>query len=682
MMSKISFSKLVKRTIRQQTSLIFVSCVYAILGAFLSMFALQGAILPGTASAINLEVSIAAIFCADSMFIGIFFPTILAALFAFSTFRHLHSRNQSDFYGSLPISRRRQFTVFLVSDMIIYIIPLIGMYLLEILAVALTWHMTLLIFSQMVAAFFLQILIFMLTWLTVMLAIIMTGHLFIGFLGACVFLGYFPVALRYLLPAYQSTFFNTYVDYYMDYEDILYRIFGYLSPTSIGMKLFAGTDNYLWKFGDHLLILGIAILAILVLGVIVYKLYEIRPAEAAGNAMAFPKLNPVLAVFLIVPTSLYSGLAFSAFAGETLKKFWIIPGTIFGLVVFSIIVLSLFDFDIKAIFQHKRIFGVSALICLIFIGFFWFDITGYDSYLPKEEDVAKIGFTFQGGGLFQNTSNIGGTDLYLYMEDKAGIEGENLGKAYALAKQISAEGRDLNLEIINASETDDTYNNVVIGYTLKKGKTTYRRYWFKLNENDPLFKEVFETEEFKDDCYPSLSMTPDMMKKIELYDGMNYEALNYNTARKEELLEALRKDILELDYETYLTVNPTSQLIVYLNDQEDSNSAEVYIYPSFKNTLALLKQDGFDMSAGVLEKKHITKLTCDIYDETNDTYKNYTVTDPETIKNLNPVVDSFNIAPLKKSLFEGETVYVQIYTDQDSYLDGYVSKKAFDTYVE
>ena len=54
------------------------------------------------------------------------------------------------------------------------------------------------------------LLIFAATWLTMALAMIMTGNIIVGILGFGVFASYFPIVIYNIFPLYAGSFFSTY----------------------------------------------------------------------------------------------------------------------------------------------------------------------------------------------------------------------------------------------------------------------------------------------------------------------------------------------------------------------------------------------------------------------------------------------------------------------------------------
>ncbi|MCQ2507946.1 MAG: DUF6449 domain-containing protein [Dorea sp.] len=649
MTSKISFSKLVKRTIKEETSLIFASCVYAVIGVMMTVFELQHLFAMGFplegADAVPKEVFIANLFAPGQGVTGLSFSILLAALFAFASLRHLHSKTQSDFYGSLPIKRRTQLSVILVSCLLIYVVPLVLQYLVNILAVTMTGNMTLLALKYMVVNVLLQILIFLLTWFTAALAVILTGHIFIGLLGFAVFCGYFPVVLKYLVPTFEDMYFATYADVYSSVESGILSLLNYLSPVFLAVKMINYDQGYDWSLAANGLTILVALVEGVLLALLVYYLYNKRPSEAAGSSMTFPAWNTFWAILFIVPAALYTGILFTSIAYGSGTRGWIFPGTVIGLVIFAVLIEFLFDFDIKAVLSHKRRFAACAVICMAFLAVFQFDLFGFDNWKPAKDQVEKITFDYNGMS-FKSSDAMGryvsNRPLISEIAARKGIFGEDLDAAYELAMTYADQGNILGENFGSEyDEADNTFRqHVVVRYTMKNGRVKTRSYFVEVRPDDPLLKEVVEKESFKDDIYIHYALAPDMVTKAEWYNGFEFTVLNWTEDETAEFIEAYKMDLANLTTEEMLTENPVSTVKLSIVDSDVYDS---YIYRSFDNSIAYLKKYGVDATYAGFTAEDTTMLVFQgYYDEDSAVNIQKTITDKKQIEELIPYLTSMD----------------------------------------
>ena len=115
---------------------------------------------------------------------------IVAIILAFDYFRYLHSKKQMDFYESLPVKRKDWFALKTACSFLVFLVPY--------LICTITECIVLYAYDLRVPAFYTSllwnvicmILIFAVTWITAVLAMVMTGHSVIATFGMAVFCAY------------------------------------------------------------------------------------------------------------------------------------------------------------------------------------------------------------------------------------------------------------------------------------------------------------------------------------------------------------------------------------------------------------------------------------------------------------------------------------------------------------
>ena len=306
----------------------------------------------------------------------------LAVVSAAGSLYYLHSKSQTDFYESLPIKRATLFKISALNSLLVFLIPLIIEEAVEFVVAG----------QQILgggvfavgSSVLWYLLVFAASWLTMALAMIMTGNIIVGVLGFGVFASYFPIVLYNIFPLYANSFFSTYSGRTAD--SIYNSITNCLSPGWIGLRGMAYINT-----STHIQIKYMALLLLWIIGlyVLCQVLYNKRMAESAGRAMAFPKANTIIKVLLVIPSALYSGIIFYSFGSEN-SIYWLIFGVVFGVIVVHALIECIYQFDVRAIFTHKKQM-VFILACSLFIMVsFSADIFGYDRYVPKESSLEDI----------------------------------------------------------------------------------------------------------------------------------------------------------------------------------------------------------------------------------------------------------------------------------------------------
>ena len=125
----------------------------------------------------------------------------------------------------------------------------------------------------------------------------------------------------------------------------------------------------------------------LILSAVLYRKY---PSEAAGNALAFPRSAPVLKVLACIPGAFIITDMIHTFTGMSLEK-WFFPLSILTVLILTLFVSNIsIGMDLRAIWRGWKstlisIAGVAAIVSVL-----QFDLIGYDSYMPDEDNVARI----------------------------------------------------------------------------------------------------------------------------------------------------------------------------------------------------------------------------------------------------------------------------------------------------
>ena len=339
MTSKLSFHKLVIETLRRHvaavliTALVFfihtVSFFLNVQNIFSSHYTADYAMQESFSGSFTQNIPASDLEYMSGELVELCSPNILNAVLAmmigaylaFDFLRHLHSKKETDFYASMPIKRQTWFGVLFTSSVGIFLLLAAITTGLELIIAFGTGYGSSLILQNMLWNLICMIGVFLATWVTTALAMVMTGHSVIAFLALGVFTCYVPLLLNNLVPVYASKFFDTYV--YDEPNTLAY----YFSPFTLGYKLmYAWFD---WKFEEHwTYFLGIWIFIALI-GVITYVLFIKRPSESAGRAMAFERANTAIRFLLTIPLALYAGW----FLNETANfapTIWLIFGIVQG----------------------------------------------------------------------------------------------------------------------------------------------------------------------------------------------------------------------------------------------------------------------------------------------------------------------------------------------------------------
>lgn len=475
---------------------------------------------------------------------------VLAACSAAVSLYYLHSRKQTDFYESLPIKRATLFRLVVQNSLFIFLIPLVIEEAIEFVIAQQQisgggW--------EIVSSSLWYLLIFAATWLTMALAMIMTGNIIVGILGFGVFASYFPIVIYNIFPIYAGSFFATYSGNTAD--NVYNNITSYLSPVWVGLRGMADINSGRETQIKYMMIL---LLWIVGLYVLCRTLYNRRPAESAGRAMAFTKANTVIKVLLVIPSALYSGIIFYSL-GNARYIFWLIFGVVFGVFVIHALIECIYEFDVRAIFCHKKQLIVIMLGSLFIMASFSADLFGYDRYIPKASRVDSIEIKPLG------------VNSYGYWgkgEERSGLNGEEKQLALSVIKESvevknnaetsSSEYYEKNSKFLffsSVSKKEVMRGDIEISTTfyMKNGNRKVRNYILRSQKAKELYNKLYATREFKKNIYSLYTRDYNDIKEIT-WSGIETEYLNLTKEEKKQFFDTY---LSELDGLSYTDVQKT-----------------------------------------------------------------------------------------------------------------------------
>ncbi|MDO5145550.1 MAG: DUF6449 domain-containing protein [Eubacteriales bacterium] len=590
MTSKISFSKLQKENLRHRIGTILIALFYFLLMILTLVIRIQGMMaeegwrLSDMRDMLMFFAKPNPLMLPASIFLGVFM--------AISGFAYLHSRTKVDFYHSMAVKRQQYFDVIAASSLLIFAAAQILITAVSLIIINVMGFGTAAMTRSFLFSILYYCLIFAMSFLTAALAMIMTGTMVVGVLGTIVFLIY-PIVIRWMPSMLGSMFFRTYAD-----APSMLNKLDYFSVLTVAVK-----GSMAGKYMVSLLI------GTVLLSVLCRWLFVKRPSEAAGQSMAFPKVNGVIRVLLVVPAAMYAGGYFFNITIEA-SLMWMLFGVVAGTIEFHGVVEAIFQADIRALWSKKKQMAATMVAVLGIVGCFYFDIFGYESYVPKTEDLAYVKVV--NDGMLQRK-------WIFWGEDSKGARAEEAGKTMELLREVAKSQRKM--------ETENTPDAAYITYYLKNGAVKKRNYILTGEQYDAIVEELMQSKGYKEALYSLYTADWSKINNIRWETIGRQERMNLTEEEKQQFLTIYLSELDALTYEEMKTVMPTAELIVS-HGSESQPDDYYFIYPSFTKTLAFLESQGKE--SRTVSQLDITKIEVIKYDEyANDT--KYRVTDPAVI---------------------------------------------------
>lgn len=649
MTSGISFFKVIKEEFKHHLVSIFLVVLCFLTEILFFYFRIQNIVAMKVDTSVKYVKEVIAVEGEPSIG-AMIWTMVLAVVLAAEYFSYLHSRRKTDFYMSLPIKRSQQFVMGMMVSATIFVIPCVLATGAEMVIGYASGYGTAVFYSNMLWTLLCKLLIFAAMWVTMTLAMIMTGHLVVALLGLGAFCSYIPILIRYLVPVYQDFFFETYVS-----PRVLDEWYCF-SPVTLAIGVAGGYYN--WIVTEHLnYIIGCVVFTVIVGGV-AFWLYLKRPAEAAGRAMAFEKANAVIRFAIVLPLALYFGYFLSEMRGGDAAKIWLVAGTIIGVILLHGIVESIFNFDLRRMFTKKKQLGFSMLFCLVFILAFQLNIDRFNHYVPEEEEVERVILYFNNESVYFNA----GWDWENVSQ--TGVSGEQIGSVLQLVDHAIT----LN-DNMEQYDSEETLGSITVQYQMKSGKVKQRVYYSldtEDEENRALLDSIIGTEEFKKDYYHLYKADAADVEEIRVDDTFVDEKLLLTETEKEQFLEIYKKELAALTFSDMEEVERVAQLMISYGDEQ---TEECHIYANFKETLEFLEAYGIILG-NPLEDVEIRSVS--FYEEDYGDYilEGLEVTNQEVI---NEVKNEFVLGDLYGSDYVYElknTRYAYIEISVNGRMDG------------
>lgn len=605
---------------------------------------------------------------------GMIVAVIAALMNSINEFIYLYSGKKTDFYHGLPMKRSEMFIERVVTGLIYYVIPYVVMEFLMICIGAARGFFTLEIMGMAVKMFGLHLLIYLVIYFSIVLIICVTGNMLMGIL--CLTGMYlYGLVLNMLMLSYGTAFLHTFTG------ERRYGIFKLLvNYTSPGTLILSMLNEYAYGNAGRLIV-AVALLTV-VLAFFSWQAYVRRPSEAAGRSMVYQWVAGLIKFMVVVPVGLGIGWIFYTLTTGESQRIWWCFGLVLGTILSHGLIESVYYMSFQKFFARKVqliLAGVLVAGCALI---YQKDLLHFDSYIPKQDEIASVNVNMNSGDpdyyavADRNGEFYEVTNMYSWDDSKAAFSGQNgIGdETYAALLDIVEQNKETNTE-----DTAYSYFSCV-KYTLKSGRIVYRNYWIKSNLLRSLVKGLYEEENLKEMKFAFLNLDEKYLTNLNMTDagGSGYSIFQNDKEKTSELLAALKKDVeaasveelmeipaIKIDFEYQLPTKRSVAAMVPGKSEESKAYADwvIGICPSFKNTLAILKETGYPLTIEELKINKIT-LTYNYGDIDEDKTEKVTYEKPEEIRALKDAMVLRSGGYLQNDAEASTNIDVSAYTDQ------------------
>lgn len=571
----------------------------------------------------------------------LFITMLLAVLSALQGFSFLFSEEKTDFYFSLPVKRNRLFLTVYINGLIISLVPCLFSRLICYFVEGSRM-------SEALQDVWLGMLVntfgFLMVYHLVLCVLLLAGQFLIAAAGTALSFFYGIFTFGFVFQKYSSSFFNTYYKI-----DLINALAVYVSPYHLYRAL-AGLDTIQeigqWKLGDY--IIPFTVVAAIAAGLFfaAFFLYLKRPAESAGQTLAFGHSKRIIKFIFAVPAALTVGYysMLCSLSGRSLLLLFV--GLLFASFVLNGLLEALFQSDFKGFLSHRMDTVILCFLCVAAAGSFYFDIWQFDDYSPKGKDVDSAA-------------------VYIYgLDDAEEIPVSSTGSGFGRADDqletmsLTKENKTALLSWLSAvrektAKGEAPLTFAAVAYRTAGGHTSYRKYPIYSPEDLETFSSIYEAAEYKTGAFPLLADKNVGTRHFLWSNGVQSFHLDLTEEENEALLKQLFEDCSAVSILTLKAELPIGDLSLVYTGSESGE--RMLVYPSFTGTLDFLEKLGLPVRSSIKDYK-ITELQ--IYEKHRDTgpfgkvtLSRSRVLDTDSVQEINEVLpelipDGYAVNPL------------------------------------
>ena len=460
-------------------------------------------------------------YMAFPILLAIAVPTVVSVMI----FRFIHSKNQTVFVHSLPVTRKANYISSILAAFTLMAVPVVlngiilvfvslfgyGDYFQPIHCILWTEYNLYTLFIMFSCAVF---------------ASNLTGN---GF--AAVGINILIHVFLFIIVAAFGTMAEKFIYGYTQMD----TIFETIANNNFAYFTFGLSDKYFrekieaWKYIEFSL-------ASIVLYVSSYYLYKNRKLETSGDVAAFACLHSILKYSVTFLAASLCFVVFSSYIGENNIVFAII------VIIISLVAYVASEMLLKKtlnVFYSWKGYSVFAILFALMVAFVsQTTFFGFETRMPEKEEIKQAtiyNYYYGPEEPFCENEKIIDMTLSLHSEFAKGQIPKISGRAYY--------------------GDEEPLTNLHIKYKLKNGKTLERKYIVPHDKCNKVMEELYEVEDYKKKC--EIIFMEDS-KITNVFVDHEYAIENYR-----EFIEEVRKDVLSLGYNELYSYDSVGDETIY-----------------------------------------------------------------------------------------------------------------------
>lgn len=562
---------------------------------------------------------------------------VIAAVLAINGFSYLFDMEKQDFYESQPISRMERFWNIYLNGFLLYEIPMaIGLFLSIACAAGMKGMNGLILLEAMIQLVRLTVCFFA-AYSVGILAVMLTGNLIVSGIVTA-FLLLIDQFILTIFTWLTRTFYCTYSYMSRMTPDFMFSpLYNVMVPSRYASGQYVIYSRCLTSEQLQQLLQNCvkADAANLVIGAVLLltaiRIYRKRKEEYAGMTVIHRPVRALIRIVSSVVIALFAGEVvinlFSSVTSRTGTAFMLL-GIIVATVLCAGVIEIIYELNVWKFFGHFAEIVLAVLAAAMIFLVFRYDLTGYDRYLPKTENVESAAIY-----VYNDSSYC----YYVTAEDIASYDstGEVLKRMRLTdidAFERLAEPAMENARRVRDGEAENSWS-AILCYHMKNGRDVYRAVSIPYSMDAAVLDAVVASKEYREGLIPIYSDT--YVQELSKSTGWLVFTDGFGGSTKESgslyaaFGEAYKKDLEQFYSYTQLSEeNAIGKVSFRCTSPYIEQSYD--IYPSYVNTLAFLKEHNM-----LPEKETAEDVDyISVYEYTETDTKQARYTDTESIRKI------------------------------------------------
>ena len=492
-------------------------------------------------------------------------PTIVALLI----FRFIHSKKQTIFTHSLPVSKKANYISSLLAGFTLMYVPILFNGLLLVITSLCGYSDYFTVANCLTWTGYNLMGIFMMFSIAVFSATI-TGNSF-----ASVFLNILIHSVLFIIYASFNSMADVFLYGYVGGADEFFQI---LFDNNFAVVVYGFMDKYFRNDITTFKYLLYSLIS-LIIYIASFFIYKKRKPETASDVAGFKSLNSVFKYLVSFLVTMFGFAIFSSYINNNI--------TVFLVIIFFISLIAYFASEmvlkktINVFYSWKGYIGFISVFILIVVIFAETSFFGFETNVPDKNDIESATlYNYYHSEKEPFTVNSEIIDIIV-----------NAHKNFVENDFPKTKGSSLY--------QSEKMTSVHIKYNLKNGKTLQRRYLMSTDDCMNLMNKLYSFEDYK------------KISEVVFIDDslISNIYLNHESHIKEtyELLDVIREDVLNLTYEQLYNERYTNDEYSIVLEHKEKQQIKVkgipqatatrreyiQINPSYEKTMKWLNEKGY-----------------------------------------------------------------------------------------